>query len=118
MSYRYSPLDESRSEIRLLTILPGMVHNPLRGHLEVCRLAKGEEPPPFEALSYHWGDPAPAASILINGCALPIAHNFDVALRHLRFLGRPRVLWIDAVCISQADVTERNWQILAMDAVY
>ncbi|CAK7228146.1 hypothetical protein SEUCBS140593_006817 [Sporothrix eucalyptigena] len=114
----YEPLEESRSEVRLLTLLPGMFNNPLRGYLENHSLATTADVSPFEALSYFWGEPNPAASILINGCELLIARNLELALRHLRSLGQKRVLWIDAVCINQSDILERNWQILAMDAVY
>lgn len=93
MDYQYHTLNESRKEIRLLTLFPGLYHFPLRGRLNVCSLLVKKEdedkaPPPFEALSYHWGDPTPAASILIDGSKVPIAHNLDVALRHLRFLGQ------------------------------
>ncbi|KAL1890330.1 hypothetical protein Sste5346_008332 [Sporothrix stenoceras] len=118
MAYEYSLLNESNSEIRLLTLFPGLFHFPLRGRLDVCRLVKDKETPPYEALSYHWSDPAPAASIWIDGLELPIARNLDVALRHLRYVGQLRVFWVDAVCINQKDVAERNRHLLAVNAVY
>lgn len=41
-----------------------------------------------------------------------------LALRRLRLANRPRVLWIDAVCIDQANVAERNAQVLQMPVMY
>jgi len=45
------------------------------------------------------------------------ANLFD-ALSHLRYFDRPRVLWVDALCINQADVSERNRQVAHMLTIY
>jgi hypothetical protein len=36
----------------------------------------------------------------------------------MRLSGRPRTLWIDAICIDQLSVTERNEQVAFMSTVY
>ncbi|KAK4133862.1 hypothetical protein BT67DRAFT_32895 [Trichocladium antarcticum] len=44
--------------------------------------------------------------------------NLSLALRHLRLETRSRPLWIDALCINQADEDEKRMQIQRMDWVY
>ncbi|KAF2826582.1 hypothetical protein CC86DRAFT_416223 [Ophiobolus disseminans] len=47
-----------------------------------------------------------------------ITNNLDVALRHLRYEDDARVLWIDALCIDQGLIEEKNRQVAAMGRVY
>ncbi|KAK8024469.1 Heterokaryon incompatibility protein [Apiospora rasikravindrae] len=52
----------------------------------------------FEALSYVWGPPS--------------------ARRNSATQRFGRVMWIDAICINQSDVKERQAQVAQMDAIY
>lgn len=85
--------------------------------------------PKFEALSYTWGsadDPEIAfveytrtkAGLLADIGTLPIGHNLATALRHLRLPDKSRTLWVDAVCINQEDLTEREDQVKRMASIY
>ncbi|KAH6711201.1 hypothetical protein BKA61DRAFT_488615, partial [Leptodontidium sp. MPI-SDFR-AT-0119] len=56
--------------------------------------------PKYEALSYAWGNEDANESIIIDGKSLAIRSNLAAALRQR--------IWIDAICINQADVDERN----------
>lgn len=47
-----------------------------------------------------------------------ITKNLALALRHLRRMASPRVLWIDALCINQIDIAERNHQVAQMRYIY
>ena len=49
---------------------------------------------------------------------LGITHNLAVALHHLRHSKKPRVLWIDAICINQDDLVERSAEVLEMGSIY
>jgi hypothetical protein len=49
---------------------------------------------------------------------LQVGPNLATALRYLREDDKPVTLWIDALCINQADETEKGEQILRMAAVY
>jgi hypothetical protein len=53
----------------------------------------------------------------VNGQHFLIRKNLFNALLHLR-LKRPRALWIDAICINQADIQERNAQVSLMAFIY
>jgi hypothetical protein len=64
----------------------------------------------YEALSYFWGTNVKNASILVDGKHLDITQNRHDALGRLR-LGEHRQLWMDAICIKQEDIPERNIQV-------
>ncbi|KAK0724642.1 heterokaryon incompatibility, partial [Lasiosphaeris hirsuta] len=72
----------------------------------------------FSALSYRWGDETPVFEISLNGCAVLVRENLRDFLLHARKAGWTKNLWIDAVCINQNDVEEKNQQIGLMGAVY
>lgn len=60
--------------------------------------------------------------ILCTSTATPsrisITPNVDGMLRHLRHLTDARYLWIDAICLNQADEDEKAAQIPLMDQIY
>ncbi|KAG4255443.1 hypothetical protein FPRO04_03975 [Fusarium proliferatum] len=72
----------------------------------------------YEALSYTWGDPEPTKRILVNGLPFWISANLFAALRQLRLPERPRLLWIDAICINQNDLIEKAGQVGMMFSIY
>lgn len=111
----YSPLDQQKDEIRVLILQAGDEPDEVHCTLETYQLDKCRA---FEALSYAWGDPTPVFPIFVNGSCTLVAHNLSVALRHLRYTQSCRVLWIDAVCINQTDIGERNHQVFRMNRVY
>ncbi|KAG4428493.1 hypothetical protein IFR05_016021 [Cadophora sp. M221] len=93
--------------------------------------------PKYEALSYAWGSEYANESISIDGKSLVIRSNLAAALRQFRqdfassAFSQPswhqhlprrmrnyRRIWIDAICINQADVDERNQQIQLMCHIY
>jgi hypothetical protein len=77
-----------------------------------------DDPLPFEALSYTWGNPDAHIPIKLDGQLVKITKNLDLALQYLRLDHAPRTLWVDALCINQLDVNERNQQVAAMRYVY
>lgn len=72
----------------------------------------------YEALSYVWGSPKGNETILCHGEPLHVTENCLAALRHLRQQRRPRILWVDALCIDQSSLEERNHQVALMGEVY
>lgn len=111
----YKPLDPSRREIRLITLAGGQFSDDIRCSLSTVSL---DNEPVYEALSYVWGDPDVTLPITLQGGLHQITTNLEAALRHLRYRGRPRVLWVDAVCINQKDALERQKQVLLMGDLY
>jgi hypothetical protein len=77
----------------------------------------------FEALSYAWGEPRDEGIIIVNGMNVSIRRNLLHGLQHLRHPGESsslekRVLWVDAICIDQQNVSERNHQVSQMGEIY
>ncbi|RMZ79075.1 hypothetical protein DV737_g3561, partial [Chaetothyriales sp. CBS 132003] len=74
--------------------------------------------PPYTAISYTWGSSSQLLSIQINGRSFKIHLNLWHLLRHLRERGESRFLWIDALCIDQAYLPERNFHVQLMNKIY
>jgi hypothetical protein len=111
----YEPLDNREREIRLISLRPGIYSDPLECELIRTSLAK---PLKYEKLSYTWGNPELVSQVLVNGHELHIHGSLDIALRHLRLKDSPRILWTDAICINQANTSERSSQVAMMAQVY
>jgi hypothetical protein len=47
-----------------------------------------------------------------------VTTNLEVALRYLRHQKAHKVLWVDALCINQEDIKERNYQVRTMRDIY
>ncbi|KIW94642.1 uncharacterized protein Z519_04618 [Cladophialophora bantiana CBS 173.52] len=78
--------------------------------------------PKYEALSYTWGSPLhPETAYIATGTSsskLSIRKNLASAIRHLRYPDKLRTIWIDALCINQSDVNERNEHVPRMVDIY
>lgn len=72
----------------------------------------------YEALSYTWGSPNVMRVISIDEQTCSIRENLWLALYYLRLNDKSGVLWIDALCIDQNDIRERNHQVARMDKVF
>ncbi|KAG7112547.1 Heterokaryon incompatibility protein 6 like [Verticillium longisporum] len=89
---------------------------------------QSQHDPGFEALSYTWGSADDSECVKViprDHCpsqssfrALQIRRNLASALRHLRYENRPRMLWVDAICINQQDIDEVNIQVKGAASVY
>lgn len=113
--YIFEPLQGG--QIRLISLKPGAFHDPLHCTVAVVPLGCGSTD--YECLSYAWGSASgPIQGITVDGKHFSIADVLDSALRHLRRPDEMRILWIDAVCINQADVAERNAQVAMMQDIY
>ena len=115
--HSFKPL-QKKSEIRVLQLLPGLHGDPLAGHLRVLDL---DTHPYYTCLSYTWGELVFNGSIDIDGKQLRTTPNLDAALRRLRrteLIDGYIEIWIDAVCIDQANIAERSHQVSMMRRIY
>ncbi|OAG06673.1 uncharacterized protein CC84DRAFT_1142628, partial [Paraphaeosphaeria sporulosa] len=75
--------------------------------------------PPYEALSYTWGDDSKSACrISLDGLPFHIRPNLRDALRRLRQPRGTRIIWIDAICIDQNSADEKSVQVPLMGKIY
>ncbi|RSL56416.1 hypothetical protein CEP54_008864 [Fusarium duplospermum] len=119
--FRYIPLGSQPGGFRLLTLSAGSPDTPLQCQLSNSSLTTR---PVYDALSYVWGkpsDPNDSINVLVlDGHHVPATANLVSALRHLRppVGAQPITLWVDAVCINQADLNERGQQVSMMRDIY
>ncbi|KAM6538208.1 hypothetical protein FALCPG4_000089 [Fusarium falciforme] len=116
------------------TLLPELLFDPYRGKrrpgdMRIARLIKWTH---YEAVSYHWGSPILSRIVLCREArlsetgeayetpevAMPVTASLFEALRCLRLKDRPRLLWIDGLCINQYDTAEKNRQVKQMFEIY
>jgi hypothetical protein len=74
-------------------------------------------PGDYSALSYTWGKDLPSIPIMLGGITTLVTSNLYLALLHFRERGI-QMLWVDYLCINQADLTERANQVSLMKDVY
>jgi hypothetical protein len=109
---------------RLLLLKYGTLHDPIECWLRPYDLDtlkycdESEKLLPYEALSYVWGDRAGLREINCNGVSIKVTKNLFDALVAIRMPTTARSLWVDAICINQEDVEERNHQITLMASIY
>jgi hypothetical protein len=113
--YPYQPIDSAR-ETRLLHIIPA--DDP--SHPIQCRLSHTllENADPFIAVSYAWGDRHDTRRIELEGHLISVTSNLYYALQSLRSASTPAIVWADAVCINQSNISERNAQVTAMARIF
>ena len=112
--YQYKPIPHS-DMIRLFVLDPGTDHDPLVGSLQSVRI---DQTPPYEAISYVWGDPTKTVVLVCDGAKLGITYNLSSALRRVRRVNDTRLLWADAICINQNNVHERSTQLVLMRSIF
>ncbi|PMD29250.1 hypothetical protein L207DRAFT_642561 [Hyaloscypha variabilis F] len=120
--YTYTPIDEAAGEIRLLTLHKGKPGDPIKITLLNTPFTV-DNVPAFEAVSYTWGSPENPVDVFITHSrgtvrTLSVTKNLGEALPYLRYRDRDRVLWIDAICVNQQDLEERNQQVQRMAEIY
>jgi hypothetical protein len=121
MAFRYTPLDRSKQEIRLIQLLPPSPssHQPESDTIK-CTLEHVflDDAPEYLALSYVWGTPNLSRETILNGASIAVTENLEVALRHLRPEYSASRFWIDAISINQRDDDEKSWQIQMMRTIF
>jgi hypothetical protein len=120
--YQYCPLSNGHNNIRLLRLLPAEAEEAeIRAELVEYKLHESQswtQRHSYHCLSYVWGNPKPARTVFIGDDFVEITPNLHAALVQLRDHTFPRILWIDAICINQADDDEKALQIRSMAMIY
>ncbi|KAF5564777.1 heterokaryon incompatibility 6 OR allele [Fusarium napiforme] len=119
----YGDLNASAGEIRLLKILPNSGSRFIECELlPSVKLADVHEQ--YLALSYCAGDARNTKPILVNGARCNVFANLHHALKTARHYWkthtyhRDLILWVDQICINQANLAERSHQVGLMRAIY
>ncbi|KAH6858890.1 heterokaryon incompatibility protein-domain-containing protein [Alternaria rosae] len=114
--FAYAPLDHQRRSIRLIRVL---ATKSKEGKIR-CDIRHASVSDSYICLSYVWGEQDCGHTVLLNSKPFKVRSNlFDFLARarqNNRLLGE--WLWVDAMCIDQANVGERNQQVQQMGRIY
>lgn len=106
----------SSQEFRLLRLLPAAnLADDIRCEVFHTSL---DDCPDYEALSYVWGDPDVTLPIFVGKKRYDVTINLECTMRYIRLPDRDRIMWIDALCINQRDLLEKNHQVGQMRHIY
>lgn len=72
----------------------------------------------YNALSYVWGTPRDTKMIYINEAPAMVRSNLYSALLEISHDNIQSFLWIDAICIDQENIKERNAQVALMRDIF
>lgn len=113
----YLDLNLSGREIRLFELCPELEGRGVQGTFRYVKLSNFRA---YTALSYTWGSPTDVRKIMVHGSGpLEVRRNLWDFLRQQRSVITERKLfWIDALCINQSNVRERNHQVNLMKEIY
>lgn len=115
LKYTYRPLDDSLRSFRLAILHPGSSLDPLKCSIHQARL---DAVPPYHTVSYSWGNASDQANVELDGMNCIVPETAAAALRRIRLPQLTRHVWIDAVCIDQANRREREDQVSIMRKIY
>ena len=104
-----------------MTLLPDVFGSEVRITIQNVVLSKSQIPT-YEALSYAWGSNEKSVDIHVEESeevpTLAVTSNLAEALQYLRYDKKPRILWIDAICVDQQNIEERGHQVSRMADIY
>lgn len=120
--FRYQDIDENRGHIRLLRLLSDPDKRaPIRCETDFACFSDEESDcisKSYEAVSYYWGNGPRDHAIEVDGTTLLVSYVVDDILRHLRLRTEDRLLWLDVICINQANHPEKSSQIRLMRQIF
>jgi len=107
---------EGSQEFRLVELKPSELSKSIKCTLRTYAFTSRS--PPYTALSYTWGQKVKPKEIELNGIPFPVGESLWSFLDQMRRQRQFRVYWIDAVCIDQDSMLERNHQVRMMRQIY
>ncbi|KAF2678085.1 HET-domain-containing protein [Lentithecium fluviatile CBS 122367] len=122
-SFNYEKLPRKTGAIRLLRLVPSSIENPnIECELVLQPIEEDSTPYQYEALSWCWGTDSEKTDVHIRRegriYRKEVSPNLFAALKALRYTLKDRYLWVDAICINQENLEEKNHQVEMMYSIY
>ncbi|CAH0046600.1 unnamed protein product [Clonostachys solani] len=111
--YRYRKLP--RDHLRLFMLFPGEKDDALQGAVYSVSF---EDAGIYRTLSYVWGDTASTHTLTTPQGSIGITTALMTALKTIRLTIHSVTLWVDALCINQADEVEKGFQIRLLPEIF
>ncbi|KAH7408912.1 heterokaryon incompatibility protein-domain-containing protein [Cadophora sp. MPI-SDFR-AT-0126] len=127
LAYKYDPLPMNGLLTRIIRLKPAADPEvELQGEILVADLNTVKGPLlRYEAISYTWEGQSPSPNhFIIVRCednilsGSNLTANTSAALRRVRLPNEVRYIWIDAICIDQSCIKDKERQIANMGFVY
>ena len=112
--FEYTPLSSDVNAIRLLHVQPADSNNVVKCLMSDSIVGRDD----YIALSHVWGEETATFQIEVDGNAFWIRPNLFAFLRHAQAHLRNTYLWIDAICVDQSNIEEKNRQIPLMGQIF
>jgi hypothetical protein len=117
--FKHTPLNHTEGSIRLVRILPLLSV----GRFVQCEITHTTTDASYECLSYQWGEKDPRHCILINNKLFTVQQNLFDFLEHMHsgsttLSNTSQLIYIDALCIDQSNIDEKNHQVAQMGRIY
>lgn len=114
--FHYKPLDRSKGSVRLIRVFPLRQNDFIRCRIERHHISTTS----YVALSYVWGSQEAKCEILLNGQIFRLRSNLFAFLKYLAktAYSTDTLFWIDAICIDQTNVAEKNHHISHIGTIY
>ncbi|KAK5715462.1 hypothetical protein LTR15_010106 [Elasticomyces elasticus] len=114
--FYYPPLTNPSKQIRLLKL------KPVRGGPDGISVSLStwdlDTAPAYVAISYTWGSESSTHRIRVNDGGFYVPENCSIALQECQRNAITSYIWIDALCINQADVAEKSHQVAMMGTIF
>lgn len=117
--YRRFPINSN--SVRVLVLEPSDGIDRVRCRLKVQRIGSSWFPTPaFDALSYTWGKVLSQQFVWLEGVPVEVSDSLYAALFNLRKRSpdATRIIWVDQLCINQADNFEVSREMRKQHLVY
>jgi len=109
----YNELETDTGQIRLLEVASSLKDGRIDCRLSTVALNAAK----YVVLSYRWGSSGATHEVLLNDHLFYVRENLWTFLNVIREQ-QGMMLWIDALCINQQNVDERNRQVRIMGQIF
>ncbi|KAG8534303.1 uncharacterized protein KY384_001147 [Bacidia gigantensis] len=113
--FRYENVDLTAHNIRVVRILPDLSNDGLiQCQMEEVELSTAD----YACVSYRWATENSKKLITLNGQCFFVRRNLFDFLKSAIQTSKTDSLWIDAICIDQNNLEEKNHQVQMMGQIF
>ena len=114
--YIHKPLTDSTEYFRLLELCPKSASEAVSGRVQQFKQGQA---PPYVAISYEWGKEDAFHAVVIDGVEFRVRPNlYQILTEYARRIQTNSFIFVDAICIDQSNLLERNAQVSCIGKIF